>query len=66
MKIDCLVCMVKHILTHDDMPPIKFEDGALVLGPAPATPTFTCDIKILIYQEFLAFIGLVCSMSFLD
>ncbi|TFK17447.1 hypothetical protein FA15DRAFT_605046 [Coprinopsis marcescibilis] len=61
-KIDCLVRMVQHILLRDDMPPIEFVDGAPVFGPAPSSPTFTRDIKVLVYQEFPAFMGLVRSV----
>ncbi|TFK19678.1 hypothetical protein FA15DRAFT_601103 [Coprinopsis marcescibilis] len=58
-KIDCLVRMVQHILTRDDMPPVTFENGVPVFDPAPGSPTFTRDVKILIYQEFPSFIPLV-------
>ncbi|TFK16514.1 hypothetical protein FA15DRAFT_742895 [Coprinopsis marcescibilis] len=61
-KIDCLVRMVQHILLRDDMPPIEFKGGEAIFGPAPATPMFTQTVKILIYQEFPSFIGLVRSV----
>ncbi|TFK16542.1 hypothetical protein FA15DRAFT_607075, partial [Coprinopsis marcescibilis] len=61
-KIDCLVRMVQHILLRDDMPPVEFVDGVPVFGPAPSTTAFTRDIKVLVYQEFPAFMGLVFAL----
>ncbi|RXW12331.1 hypothetical protein EST38_g13525, partial [Candolleomyces aberdarensis] len=51
-KINVLVIVSRYILTRDDMPPVRFENGAPVLSPAPTTLRFTRDIKIVIYQEF--------------
>lgn len=54
-KIDVCARMCKHILTRDDAPKMKFEDGAVIFPPIPPpTPgeKISKDIKILIYQEF--------------
>ncbi|TFK17541.1 hypothetical protein FA15DRAFT_734316 [Coprinopsis marcescibilis] len=61
-KIDCLVRMVQHILLRDDMPPIEFDECGPVFRPAPTNPNCTRNVKILIYQEFPSFIGLVRSV----
>ena len=58
-KIHNLVTVSLHFLTRDDMPPIHFVDRCIVYPPAPTTPNFTTDIKILVYQEFPSNMGLV-------
>ncbi|RXW12649.1 hypothetical protein EST38_g13204 [Candolleomyces aberdarensis] len=61
-KINVLVIVSRYILTRDDMPPVRFENGAPVLSPAPTTLRFTREIKIVIYQEFPLYTALVINI----
>lgn len=46
-KISVTVKISKYVLTRDDMPPVRFENGVPVLSPLPSTLRFTLEIKIV-------------------
>lgn len=62
-KIHNLVGITKHFLMRDDMPCVDFVDGEVVYPPAPTTPDFTRDVKVLVYQDFTCFTPLVKNVS---
>ncbi|RXW12447.1 hypothetical protein EST38_g13407 [Candolleomyces aberdarensis] len=62
-KIHVLVQVSRYILTRDDMPPVRFENGALIFSRPPMTNVrFTREVKIVIYQEFPSYTSLVINI----
>ncbi|KAH6886631.1 hypothetical protein BKA70DRAFT_1464552 [Coprinopsis sp. MPI-PUGE-AT-0042] len=61
-KLNNLIAIIQHLLLRDDMPPVTFENGQPQFPPAPSTETFTRDIKIVVYQEFVALSSLIKSV----
>ena len=58
--------MSRHILTRDDAPQISFEDGVAIFPPMPALQpgqVVAKNTKVLIYQEFPSFSGLLRNVS---
>jgi SNF2 family DNA or RNA helicase len=65
-KLNNLVSIIQHILSRDDMLPVSFEDGQPFFPQAPPTEAFTQDVKIVVYQEFVALSSLIKSVRSKD
>lgn len=67
-KFDICARMCEHLLTHDDVPDMLFQDGTAVFPEIPEPrigQKITCDRKIILYQEFPSLGGLLRNVSIL-
>ncbi|EAU80360.1 hypothetical protein CC1G_12776 [Coprinopsis cinerea okayama7 len=58
-KIDTVVKVAKWLTSRDDAPIPEFHEGEVIYPDPPASSTFTRNRKVLVYQEFPSFTGLV-------
>jgi hypothetical protein len=62
-KLDLCARICQYILSSDSAPQIHFEDGVPIFPPIVPSRAETQETKVLIYQEFPSFTGLLRNVS---